>query len=60
MNHYAVQQQNAFAACDEMRSSVSVSVYDRRETVVCPKPRRLGLLNPSVTDPVRPLRWQLR
>ncbi|GFZ16094.1 hypothetical protein Acr_25g0005030 [Actinidia rufa] len=59
MNPCAVQQQNAFAACEEMRSSVSVSVYDRRETVVCPKPRRLGLLNPTVTDPIRPLRWQL-
>ncbi|XAR72348.1 hypothetical protein NMG60_11018955 [Bertholletia excelsa] len=46
MKHYAVQQQNAFAAYEEMR----------REAVVCPKPRRLGLLNPGVSDPVRPLR----
>ncbi|XP_052187457.1 uncharacterized protein LOC127798150 [Diospyros lotus] len=46
MNHWA-----------EMRSSVSfsVSMSDGRETVVCPKPRRLGLLS----DPVRPLRWHL-
>jgi len=39
-----------------MRSSVSVC--DRREVVVCPKPRRIGLLNSVVNDPIiRPLRW---
>ncbi|GMP83310.1 hypothetical protein CsSME_00037271 [Camellia sinensis var. sinensis] len=59
MNHCAVQQQNAFAACEEMRSSVSVSIYDRRETVVCPKPRRLGLLNTGLNDQFRPLRWHM-
>ncbi|CAL5399649.1 unnamed protein product [Camellia sinensis] len=55
MNHCAVQQKNAFAACEEMRSSVSVcfSTSDRRETVVCPKPRRLAL------DPIRSLRWHV-
>lgn len=36
--------------------SVSVSIYeDKRETVVCPKPRRLGLL--SGNEPIPPLRW---
>ncbi|XP_039047581.1 uncharacterized protein LOC120188137 isoform X2 [Hibiscus syriacus] len=35
-------------------------VTDRRETMVCPKPRRLGLLNTSFDDhPVRSLRWQI-
>ncbi|KAG5521537.1 hypothetical protein RHGRI_033939 [Rhododendron griersonianum] len=49
MNH-------ALAACEEMRSYVAVS--DRREAVVCPKPRRIGLLNVGVNDPIiRPLRW---
>ncbi|XAR52413.1 hypothetical protein NMG60_11020494 [Bertholletia excelsa] len=61
MNHCAVQQQNAFAACEEMRSSVSASVFisDRKETMVCPKPRRLSLLNTVAADPIRPLRWNL-
>ncbi|KAL6969860.1 hypothetical protein U1Q18_043111 [Sarracenia purpurea var. burkii] len=63
MSPCAVQRQNAFAACEEMRSSVpvsvlvSVSISDRRETVVCPKPRRLGLLNTGVNEPIRALRW---
>ncbi|XP_058087359.1 uncharacterized protein LOC131234468 [Magnolia sinica] len=40
-----------------MRSTVSVS--DWRDSVVCPKPRRLGLLGHAINDPIRPLRWQL-
>ncbi|KAF8390123.1 hypothetical protein HHK36_024645 [Tetracentron sinense] len=56
MNHCAIQQ-NAFAACDEMRSSVSIS--DRRDPVVCPKPRRLGFFHNAINDPIRPLRWHL-
>lgn len=52
MNH-------ALAACEEMRSYVAVS--DPREAVVCPKPRRIGLLNAGVNDPIiRPLRWYVR
>lgn len=54
MNHCAFQQ-NAFAACEEMRSAVSIS--DGKDPVVCPKPRRLGLLNHAVNDPIRPFRW---
>lgn len=54
MNHFPVQQ-SAFAACEEMRSSIS----DKRDAVVCPKPRRLGL-NAVVNDPIRPLRWHIR
>ncbi|KAF8399127.1 hypothetical protein HHK36_014992 [Tetracentron sinense] len=56
MNHCAIQQ-NTYAGCEEMRSSVSI--YDRKDPVFCPKPRRLGLLNPSVNDPIRPFRWNL-
>jgi len=51
---------HAFAAFEEMRRSVSAydrTAYDRREAVVCPKPRRIGLLNTGVNDPIiRPLR----
>lgn len=49
MNHCAIQQ-NAFAGHEEMR----------REHVICPKPRRLGLLNAAVSDyPLRSHRWHL-
>ncbi|XP_010511845.1 PREDICTED: uncharacterized protein LOC104787888 [Camelina sativa] len=43
MNHFAVQP-NAFAAGGDLRSSVSVVERDQT-TVVCPKPRRIGLRN---------------
>ncbi|KAF8407812.1 hypothetical protein HHK36_006948 [Tetracentron sinense] len=56
MNHCAIQQ-NAYAACEEMRSCVPIS--DRKDPVFCPKPRRLGHLNPTINDPIRPLRWNL-
>ncbi|KAL6963344.1 hypothetical protein U1Q18_047123, partial [Sarracenia purpurea var. burkii] len=57
MNHCAVQKKNAFATGEETKSFVSFS--DKRETMVCPKPRRLGLLNTGVTDPIRSLRWHV-
>ncbi|KAA8529160.1 hypothetical protein F0562_034041 [Nyssa sinensis] len=57
MNHCAIQQ-NAFAACEEM-SSVSISISDKKEPVFCPKPRRVGLLNTAINDPIRPLRWHM-
>ncbi|XVE84844.1 hypothetical protein DITRI_Ditri17bG0045300 [Diplodiscus trichospermus] len=58
MKHCAIQQTAVGSSREEMWSSISVS--DRRETMVCPKPRRLGLLNTSFNDhPVRSLRWQL-
>ncbi|XP_010554230.1 PREDICTED: uncharacterized protein LOC104824029 [Tarenaya hassleriana] len=61
MNSCGIQR-NAFAAGDEVRgSSITVAVYDRWETVVCPKPRRIGVLN-SVNahpQPVQSLRSQL-
>ncbi|XP_077253765.1 uncharacterized protein LOC143892785 isoform X2 [Tasmannia lanceolata] len=37
----------------------SGTIYDRKDPVVCPKPRRLGLLIPTVNDPVRPSRFHL-
>ncbi|XP_019160332.1 PREDICTED: uncharacterized protein LOC109156900 [Ipomoea nil] len=53
MNHFPVQQ-SGFVACEEKRSSIS----DKRNAVVCPKPRRLGL-NAAVNDPIRSLRWHI-
>ncbi|OIV90152.1 hypothetical protein TanjilG_01606 [Lupinus angustifolius] len=53
MNCYSFQQ-NAFAACEEMRGSVNLA--DQRETVICPKPRRVGVLSNMA---IRPLRWHL-
>ncbi|KAL3338541.1 hypothetical protein AABB24_027593 [Solanum stoloniferum] len=49
MNHCSIQQSN-FAACEEMRRSYS-SISDKKDAVVCPKPRRIS--------PTRPLRWHV-
>ncbi|KAK9934741.1 hypothetical protein M0R45_021875 [Rubus argutus] len=49
MNHCAIQQNNAFSACEEMRNL--------RDAVVCPKPRRLR--NATIHEPVRSCRWHL-
>ncbi|RWW25401.1 hypothetical protein GW17_00010250 [Ensete ventricosum] len=54
MNHWAMQQHNSFAACEEMRGPFAVA--DRKPPVFCPKPRRFSPL-PAFADPVRPLRW---
>ncbi|ESQ28420.1 hypothetical protein EUTSA_v10019181mg [Eutrema salsugineum] len=54
MNHWAVQP-NAFAAGGDLRSSVSVVERDQT-VVVCPKPRRIGLRNPSVYEQHHPSR----
>ncbi|XP_044488021.1 uncharacterized protein LOC123212860 [Mangifera indica] len=56
MNQCAIQQ-NIVTGREEMRTSVS----DRKDYVVCPKPRRLGLLHSTINDPqpVRSLRWNL-
>ncbi|KAE8716498.1 hypothetical protein F3Y22_tig00110114pilonHSYRG00135 [Hibiscus syriacus] len=62
MNQCAIQQSEIGSSRGEMRSSISVSVMvvDRKETMVCPKPRRLGLLNTPFNDyRVRSPRWQL-
>ena len=45
-----VYEQNAMAACQEMRM----------ESVVCPKPRRLVLQTPNDNDPIRAHRWPIR
>ncbi|KAG7591527.1 hypothetical protein ISN45_Aa01g005520 [Arabidopsis thaliana x Arabidopsis arenosa] len=50
MNSCGIQQ-NAF---EEMKRNAVVS--DRRDAVICPKPRRLGALNHHSS---RSLRWQL-
>ncbi|KAD3642338.1 hypothetical protein E3N88_31562 [Mikania micrantha] len=61
MNHCGIHQKNAFASsCEEMRSSVSVSVsFDNGVPMLCPKPRRLSLFTTTFNEPVRPLRWQM-
>ncbi|KVI05318.1 uncharacterized protein LOC112524715 [Cynara cardunculus var. scolymus] len=60
MNHCGVQQNSNYSSCEEMRSSVSVSLsFDNGDTVVCPKPRRLNLFNTNMNEPVRPIRWQM-
>ncbi|KAL4355413.1 hypothetical protein GQ457_06G005230 [Hibiscus cannabinus] len=62
MQPCAIQQTATGSSREDLQSTLSVSVMvaDRRETMVCPKPRRLGLLNTSFNDhPVRSLRWQI-
>ncbi|XP_039019592.1 uncharacterized protein LOC120151115 isoform X2 [Hibiscus syriacus] len=60
MQQYAIQRTATGSNREDLQSSFSVMVTDWRETVVCPKPRRLGLLNNSFNDhPVRSLRWQI-
>lgn len=54
MNHFNLQQ-IAFAAGEEMRGSASIA--DRKEPVVCPRPRRVSLLSNSQG---RPFRWHTR
>ncbi|KAK9934742.1 hypothetical protein M0R45_021876 [Rubus argutus] len=46
-----MQQSSALSVCEEMRTA--------RDSVVCPKPRRFGLLNANFHDPVRSLRWHV-
>ncbi|XP_027358281.1 uncharacterized protein LOC113867275 [Abrus precatorius] len=47
MNQCGYQQKKALTSCEEMRM----------DSVVCPKPRRLGLLNhSSINDHLRPLK----
>ncbi|XP_074572945.1 uncharacterized protein LOC141829386 [Curcuma longa] len=54
MNHCAMQQANAFAACEEIGATFAVA--ERRTPVFCPKPRRLSSFA-GVAGPERPLRW---
>ncbi|KAK2635180.1 hypothetical protein Ddye_029972 [Dipteronia dyeriana] len=65
MNQCAIQQNMVASGREEIRNSVPVSVSDVRrdkDYLVCPKPRRLGLLNAAAINdpqPLRPLRWNL-
>ncbi|KAJ9140742.1 hypothetical protein P3X46_031350 [Hevea brasiliensis] len=54
MNQCAIHP-SAFSTREEIRSCVS----DRRDPVVCPKPRRLGMLTTANDHPVRSFRWHL-
>ncbi|GAV65269.1 hypothetical protein CFOL_v3_08784 [Cephalotus follicularis] len=49
MKRCAYQEKSVMAACDE----------ERIDSVVCPKPRRLGILNPCFHEPTRPQMWPL-
>ncbi|KAM7276552.1 hypothetical protein ACFE04_018418 [Oxalis oulophora] len=52
MNHCIIHE--------DIRSSVTVNVtVDRRDSLVCPKPRRLGVFNAVNDHPSRSLRWQI-
>lgn len=51
MDHLTLQK-NAFEANEEMRGSVSI--FDQKNPIFCPKPRRVGLLS---NNPMRHLRW---
>ncbi|GMH15207.1 hypothetical protein Nepgr_017048 [Nepenthes gracilis] len=61
MNHCAIER-NGIPSFQEMRNSVSsvttsISMSGRKESVVCPKPRRMrSYLNHTVNDPARSLR----
>ncbi|KAE8726068.1 hypothetical protein F3Y22_tig00007895pilonHSYRG00127 [Hibiscus syriacus] len=62
VKQFVIQKNAIGISREEMRSSIpmSVMVTDRGETMVCPKPRRLGLLKTSFNGhPVRSPRWQL-
>ncbi|KAG6746858.1 hypothetical protein NC652_034711 [Populus alba x Populus x berolinensis] len=52
MNYYGYEQKSAMIGGCEERERMVVVV----ESVVCPKPRRLGLLNPPLNEQIRPLR----
>lgn len=54
MNCYSLQQ-NAFAACEEMRGSVTIT--DQKEPLICPKPRRVGVLS---NVPMRQFRFHFK
>ncbi|KAL3631332.1 hypothetical protein CASFOL_024316 [Castilleja foliolosa] len=59
MNHCAIQQ-TSFAACEEIWAAAAGRSGDKREKVVCPKPRRLGLVHTTVEPSYsRPIRWNI-
>ncbi|XP_059661650.1 uncharacterized protein LOC132307802 [Cornus florida] len=57
MNGFAAYQQKTYAAaaCGEMRGPT----FSLNDSVVCPKPRRLGFFNTSINDHIRPSRCHM-
>ncbi|XWS30708.1 hypothetical protein CRYUN_Cryun23aG0011000 [Craigia yunnanensis] len=55
MNHCNLQQNAAVSAYEEMRGLISIS-DQKGGPVVCPKPRRIGVLS---NNPIRPLRLHM-
>lgn len=56
MNRWDIQASALMVGCEEMGGPLAVShSSNRRGTVVCPKPRRLGF---SPSDLIMSLRWQ--
>lgn len=53
MNHFNLHK-DAFASHDETRGLVSI--YDSKGSVLCPKPRRVGI---PANNPIRPMRWHM-
>ncbi|XP_073131645.1 uncharacterized protein [Henckelia pumila] len=64
MNHCAIQHNYIVATGEELGGSAAAAgggSVERRETVVCPKPRRLGQNHTTLYDPypMRPRRWHI-
>ncbi|XP_021296495.1 uncharacterized protein LOC110425794 [Herrania umbratica] len=56
MNHCNLQQNATVSAYEEMRGLISISDHQKGGSVVCPKPRRIGVL---ANNPIRPLRLHM-
>ncbi|OMO80230.1 hypothetical protein CCACVL1_13124 [Corchorus capsularis] len=56
MNHCNLQQNAAVSAYEELRGLISISEHQKGGPVVCPKPRRIGVL---ASNPTRPLRLHM-
>ncbi|CAK9138320.1 unnamed protein product [Ilex paraguariensis] len=48
-------RQKVLGVCREMRGQTICA----SDGVICPKPRRLGALNPSINDQIRQSRWHI-
>ncbi|XVF31607.1 hypothetical protein REPUB_Repub17cG0005800 [Reevesia pubescens] len=56
MNHCNLQQNAAISAYEEMIGLISISDHQKGGPVVCPKPRRVGVL---ANNPIWPLRLHM-
>ncbi|XWS75468.1 hypothetical protein CRYUN_Cryun01aG0091100 [Craigia yunnanensis] len=56
MNHCNLQQNAAVSAYEEIRGLISIPDNQKGGPVVCPKPRRIGVL---ANNPIRPLRLHM-